>query len=185
MTANPGKFRVADLPQNSKTRFELRPERAYCEALAQEMGLIGLRKLSLVGDIQALGKSDWELNATLGATVVQTCVVTLAPVTTRLDLPVSRRFLAVFEQPDTEDDEEEVEMPDDENAELLGSEIDAGQVMAESLALNLPMYPRAEDAEIGENVFTEPGKQAMRDEDARPFAGLAGLRDKLSGDDEK
>jgi len=98
---------------------------------------------------------------------------------------VLRRFLAVLEQPDSEEDDEGVEMPEDENAELLGAEIDAAQVMAESLALNLPLYPRADDAEIGENVFTEPGKQAMKDEDARPFAGLAGLRDKLSNEGEK
>jgi hypothetical protein len=29
-------------------------------------------------------------------------------------------------------------------------------------------------------VVTEPGVAPMRDEDARPFAGLAGLKDQLS-----
>ncbi|MGB1722615.1 MAG: DUF177 domain-containing protein, partial [Paracoccaceae bacterium] len=39
--------------------------------------------------------------------------------------------------------------------------------------------PRAHGADLGEAVFTEPGKAAMRDEDTRPFAGLAALREQL------
>jgi uncharacterized metal-binding protein YceD (DUF177 family) len=54
--------------------------------------------------------------------------------------------------------------------------------LAEALALALPLYPRAPGAELGEAAFTEPGKPVLRDEDARPFAGLAHLRDKLKGD---
>ena len=34
-------------------------------------------------------------------------------------------------------------------------------------------------AELGEAVYTAPGQIPMSDEDARPFAGLAALRDKL------
>ena len=50
----------------------------------------------------------------------------------------------------------------------------------EALSLAIPLYPRAEDATLGEAVFTEPGKQAMTDEDAKPFAGLASLRESLN-----
>ncbi|WP_372885332.1 DUF177 domain-containing protein [Shimia sp.] len=179
-----GRFRVADLPQNRRTRFELRPDRDSCAALARDLGLIALRKLSLTGELRALGKSDWQLDATLGATLVQPCVVSLAPVTTRLDIPVRRQFLATFDDPAAQAGAEEVEMSEDDSAEQLGAEIDVTQVMIESLALNLPLYPRAEDAEITESVFTEPGKQAMTDEEVRPFAGLAGLRDRLAGGEE-
>lgn len=181
--ASDTRFRVSELPQNKETRFSLRPGRAFCEALASELGLIGLRKLSFAGSIRAVGKSDWELGATLGVTVIQPCVVSLAPVTTRLDAPVQRRFLASLELPDAEDDSDEIEMPEDENAEALGKYIDVEQVMVESVALNLPLYPRTEDAKLEETVFTEPGKQAMKDEDTRPFAGLAGLRNKLAEED--
>ncbi|WP_299350357.1 DUF177 domain-containing protein [uncultured Shimia sp.] len=185
-TANQAtQFRVADLRQNRETRFDLRPDANSCEALAKELGVLGLKKLRLAGSLQALGKSDWEIKATLGATVTQPCVVTLEPVTTRLDVPVERRFIAGLESPASDDDDEDIEMPEDENAEPLGSMIDIAQVMAEALALNLPLYPRKDEADIGEAVFTEPGKTAMRDEDTRPFAGLAELRNKLSDDDQK
>ena len=179
------RFRVADLPQNRETRFDLRPGQDALGAIATELNLVGLRKLRLAGEIRALGKSDWEIEATLGATVIQNCVVSLDPVTTRLDVPIERRFLAGYQAPESDGEDEEVEMPEDENAEPLGAEIDIERVMIEALALNLPLYPRKDGAEIEEAVFTEPGKTAMTDEDTRPFAGLAGLRDKLSGEGEK
>ncbi|MEQ9693476.1 DUF177 domain-containing protein [Shimia sp. SDUM112013] len=179
----PLKFRVADLPQNQKTPFELRPGKAELDKLAAGLDLLGLRKVALIGQISAYGKSDWQLIAHLGATVVQPCVVSLDPVTTRIEAEVERRFLA--DLPYVDEDAEEIEMPEDENAERLGAEIDISAILSEALALNLPLYPRADGAEIAEKVFTEPGKKAMTDEDARPFAGLAGLRDKLADEDEK
>lgn len=171
-------FRVADLPQNSPTPFTLTPDAGEMKQLAAELDLTDLRKLRFAGEIRARGKRDWVLTATLGATVVQPCVVTLEPVTTRIDVPVKRLFLARFEEPE----ETESEMPEDDSAEQLGPEIDVATVMAESLALHLPQYPRKDGAELGEAVFAEPGLTPMKDEDARPFAGLAALKDALDKD---
>ena len=50
--------------------------------------------------------------------------------------------------------------------------------------LTLPEYPRAEGAQLGEAVYTKPGHAPMKDEDARPFAGLASLKDQLKFDPE-
>jgi len=36
--------------------------------------------------------------------------------------------------------------------------------------------------ELGEAVFAAPGTAPLRDEDTRPFAGLAGLRAALDND---
>jgi len=52
------------------------------------------------------------------------------------------------------------------------------------LCLTLPEYPRAEGATLGESIYTQPGEAPMRDEDARPFAGLAALKDQLKSGDE-
>ncbi|MGE4328055.1 MAG: DUF177 domain-containing protein, partial [Pseudodonghicola sp.] len=86
---------------------------------------------------------------------------------------VRRLYLANMDVPQGA----EVEMPEDDTVEPLGTVIDPEAVMIEALELALPLYPRSESAELGEAVFTEPGKQAMRDEDTRPFAALASLRD--------
>lgn len=172
-------LRVSDLQQNTPTPFDLRPDPKALQALAQELGLSGLRKLRFSGQIVAQGRKDWRLVGQLGATVVQPCVVTLDPVTTRIDVPVERLYIAGLGTPD----ETEVEMPEDDSVEPLGPVIDPAVVMAEALALALPLYPRKDEAGLDEAVFTEPGKPAMRDEDARPFAGLADLRDQLSKKD--
>lgn len=171
-------LRVADLPQNSPVPFDLRPAADELDVLRADLGLQGLRKLSFVGEIKARGKRDWELTGHLGATVIQPCVVTLAPVTTRIETPVRRLFLSDW----TEPDEPEFEMPEDDESEPLGPEIDPGAVMREALALALPQYPRKDGAHLDDAIFTEPGKQAMTDDDAKPFAGLAGLRDALKKD---
>lgn len=171
-------FRVADLPQNRPTRFELRPDAPAMAALAQELGLNELRKLRFAGEIRAMGKRDWEVVAELGATVVQDCVVTLDPVTTRIDQKLRRSFIAGMEYAESE---EEVEMPEDDSSEPLGSHIDVQEIMEEALALFVPQYPRKDGAVLGESVHAQPGVAPMRDEDTRPFAGLAALRDQLDG----
>jgi uncharacterized metal-binding protein YceD (DUF177 family) len=173
-------LRVADLPQSRITTFDLRPDAAAMRLIADELGLLGLRKLSFKGTLRAEGKADWLLQAMLGATVVQPCVVTLEPVTTRLDLPVRRLYLA--DPAPILPEGEEVEMPEDDSAEPLGATIDPHAVMIEALALALPDWPRSEGAALGSLTVTEPGKTAITDEALKPFAGLAALRDKLGGD---
>ena len=173
-------YRVAELPQNSIKKFEIKPEPAQNDAIAVELDLLGLRKLRFAGQIQASGKSDWRLTGTLGATVIQACTVTLEPVTTRIDLPVER----VYVKTQTQFDEEEVEMPEDDSVEPLGTWIDPEAVMVEALVLALPEYPRSEGAQLGEAVYTQAGTAPMTDEDARPFAGLAGLKEQLKSDPE-
>ncbi len=168
-------LRVADLPQNAATPFDLIPDAEARATLARDLGLNGLRKLRFSGTVSAHGARDWLLEGHLGATVVQPCVVTLEPVTTRIETEVRRLFVAEMAAPDAP----EVEMPEDDTTEQLGARIDPAAVMAEALALALPLYPRKEGAELGEAVFTEPGQTPMRDEDTRPFAGLAGLRNAL------
>lgn len=174
-------LRVADLSQNRPTRFTLAPTSEALVAIADELGLSELRKLRFTGQIVAEGKRDWRLEAELGATVVQPCVVTLKPVVTRIDDSVTRRFLA--QMPETSGEEDEIEMAEDDSIEPLGTVIDPEAVMIEALSLALPLYPRADGAKIEEAAFTEPGKEALKDEDLKPFAGLAALRDKLAGQD--
>lgn len=169
--------KLAELSETRPTPFEIAPDAPARSAIAEDLGILGVRKLRFAGRIETDGKRDWRLIGRLGATVVQPCVVTLDPVATRIDIDVTRRFLA--EMPEIDPEEPEVEMDEDETIEALGSVIDPAEVMLESLALNLPLYPRAKDAVLGEAVFSEPGIEPLRDEDTKPFAGLTKLRDQL------
>ena len=162
--------------------FDIRPDETRRAEIVERLGLTGLRKLSFSGVIAPDGPRDLRLEATLGATAVQPCVVTGDPVTTRIDTPVLRQYKAEFERPEGD----EVEMPEDDSLEPLTESIDLSAIMEEALALALPDFPRADGVDPVDITVTEPGIDPMTDEDARPFASLKGLRDKLAdrdGDD--
>lgn len=174
-------IRLAELSHRKDTPFLCEPDAAARSGISEELNLLMVRKLRLEGVLQPMGRQDWQLEAHLGATVQQACSVTLEPVTTRIDERVTRTYTANFAVPNGS----EVEMPEDDTIDPLPETLNLHEVMMEALALALPAYPRADGAEAGTTIFTEPGKQAMSDADARPFAGLANLRDRLENKDEK
>lgn len=169
-------LRLADLPATKPTRFDLIPSESALKELQHTLSLDGLRKVRFSGVLAPKGKKDWQLTADLGATVIQPCVISLAPVTTRIDEQVSRLYQA--DMPDMPDDAE-LEMPEDDRIEPLPETIDLVAVLKEALSLALPLYPRAKDAALDQATFTEPGKTPLEDEDTRPFAGLAKLREAM------
>ncbi|WP_010139140.1 YceD family protein [Oceanicola sp. S124] len=168
---SPTALAVASLPKSHPTAFSIAPEAAETAALAEALDLLALRKVSFRGELKAAGKNDWLLTGRLGATVVQPCSVTLAPVTTRIEENVTRRFMPVLPEAQTEEDE--IEMPEDESLEQLGSHIDPAEVMAEALALALPLYPRAEGGRDGSLRHHRAGPQG-NDRRGRPSDGESG-----------
>lgn len=174
-TDAPSPLRLSRLPTNEPTEFRLMPDAPELTSLAKNLDLLDLRKVRFEGRLTPEGRNDWRLEATLGATVVQPCSVTLAPVTTRIDVPVLRRYLANY----VASEDAETEIPDDDSIEPLPVAVDLKAVLTESLALALPDFPRAEGAELGEAVFAAPDVTPLSDDDVKPFAGLADLKKRL------
>lgn len=161
-------IRVAHLNPRKPAELTLTPDDAERARIAEALDLIELPGASLSVRIAAAGYDAWELTGDLSATVVQPCVVTLAPVGTKIREQVRRVYSPHAAQPEPDANGAEIEMPDDE-VEPLGQSIDVGAVMVEALSLALPLYPRAEGAEL-------PSDEPDEDEDTqRPFAGLAAL----------
>lgn len=172
------------LARRKKTQFNFRLDNAQLKALESALDLSALRKVSFAGNIGPAGRHDWVMAAELGATAVQPCTITLEPVTTRVQSELTRRFVAELPESSKEIEEDEfggTAMLEDDTLEPLGREIDLWHILQEALALELPDYPKAEGAELGTLNVTEPGKTALDDADLKPFAGLAGLKDKLEG----
>ncbi|RNF35543.1 YceD family protein [Paracoccus methylarcula] len=167
--SHPQRLRVAHLNPRAPTPFALRPDAQTRAAIAGELGLQGLPKLELQGDLRAEGGDAWILRGRLTARVVQSCVITLKPVKTNLTEEVQRHYSPHIRPPEGE----EIEMPD-ESLEPLGQFIDLTAVMIEELALALPDYPRAEGAEM-----PEIAEDVAESDTRRPFADL----DKLLKDD--
>ncbi len=172
------RLRVTELRQSGESPFLLEPDAEARADLATSLGIQAVRKLRFEGILTPRGKEGWQLEAKLGATVVQSCIVTLDPVTTRIDTTVLRRFVPArwLEEPEAGS---ETEVPEDDSLEPLGEVIDLSSVMQEELALALPPYPRKEGVELGEAQFAEPGVTPITDDDVRPFAGLADLKKKM------
>ncbi|MGR3493361.1 MAG: YceD family protein [Shimia sp.] len=168
---------LAALPKGTERVKTLTPTTPEREAIARALNLLKLRKLTAEHRLTPEGARNWRHSVTLGATVEQACVVTDVPVVTRIDVADARLYSASY-QPPTGD---EAEMPD-ETIEPLPASLDLWAVTLEVLSLELPDFPRADDAELGEAVFAADGVTPMTDEAAKPFAGLAALKDKLSGD---
>ena len=170
-------LRIDDLPGDAPVRFCVAPPRERLEAICADLGLLGLRKLRFEGDLRAAGDGDWRLAARLGATVTQTCVVTLAPVTTRIEEAVTRRFLRGWSAAADPDAQDETAL--DDTTDPLGEEIDLEEVAREALALALPDYPRADGAALDAgSASTDAQGDGER---TRPFAALAGLKARLGG----
>jgi uncharacterized metal-binding protein YceD (DUF177 family) len=173
-------LRVVQLRARGEQSFDLAPDAAARKMIAEELALSDLRKLRLRGRVMREG-DDWVLDADLGATVVQPCVVTLDPVTTRIDEAVTRRFSPEVERPEDLPGDER-EMPEDDTLEPLGREIDLARVLIEALSLAVPPWPRRDDADPVHATTAAEGVVPLTDEDTKPFAGLAALRDKLKDD---
>ncbi|GGG76636.1 metal-binding protein [Salipiger pallidus] len=181
------RLRVAALRNNSPTPFDIRPDDAARTALTEKLGLLGLRKVRFAGEITPEGRDAWRLKGTLGATVMQACVVTLEPVVTRIEEPVERLWQPEEDLTRTPEGSE-IEVPDDD-ADPLPDVIDLGAVLTEALTLALPQYPHAEgaDAVTQQLDSAEEADREILEDRPNPFAALAGLRDSMQtgGEDDE
>jgi uncharacterized metal-binding protein YceD (DUF177 family) len=142
--------------------------------LARLVGAVSVEALGFKGRLRPLD-AGWDLQAKLTAHVVQRCVVSLDPVTERVEQTVRRRFLPEATPVETEI---EISPEHDDEIEPLGRRIDLGLVATEALALALPDYPRRPGAQlIGVTEDDIPGEES----EGRPFAALAALRDRMGG----
>jgi len=178
LSDTPHIYRIADLPTRKPTHFSIAPDAAARKALASDLDVPEVRKLRFEGSIAPTGGTDWVLTGQLGATVVQSCVITLAPVTTRIEEQVNRTYVAHLPEPEAA----EVEMPEDDSVEPIPAVIDLNAVMAEALSLAIPAFPRADGAELGAAVYAADGVAPLTDEAAKPFAGLQALKDQMGKD---
>ncbi len=143
------------------------------EALAERPGLLSVESLTATLHLRRLaGRPLVRVNGGFVAEVVQSCVVTLEPVASRLEGDVVRCYTLAPAEAATEreilvdPDEEEPPEP------VPAGGIDLGEAVAEQLALEIDPYPRAEGAKLER---AEWGGGAERDS---PFQVLGTLKER-------
>ncbi len=157
-------------------KLDLKPSEDELEALRAFLGLRKLAKFSFRGTLEFTENRAVRLEAKLGASVTQSCVVTLEPVRARVDEVITRVYSKKWVAPA---EDRQMHEDEDENLDRLVDPLDMGLVASEALALALPPYPRASDAALEDTSFAPPGVAPLSDEDVKPFAGLAALKAKM------
>lgn len=150
-------------------------------ALARRFGLISLDRLQASVTLRTAG-DDVLAEGRVLADAVQACAATGAPVPAAIDAPFALRF-----RPEgAPEHDEEVELGADEidTLPLEGGSVDVGEAAAQTLALALDPFPRADGA--AETLRAAGVKDEGEDEgedagEAGPFGALAALKDKLKG----
>lgn len=165
-------IRIDQLPSKvSRHRLEADPaERA---ALALRFDLVALESLTAEIEVNPPTRRGLvRLQGRLQARVVQTCVVTLAPLAAVVEAPFSLTF-----GPAPEAEDEEIDLVwdgEDPPDPIEDGKIDLGEVAAEHLALALDPFPRAP----GASFDAPPGPDEGPAPKASPFSALAALQQK-------
>ena len=125
-------------------QFEIYPNADACDQLSTRLGILKLRKLNFSGTIKCSTNKSWLLEANLGATIGQSCVVTLDPVRTRIDTVVKRKYYLITEtQFNYDGKKKEVEVITDEVKDIVDKKLYLADLLKEVLSLEIPDYPRS------------------------------------------
>ncbi len=146
-------------------------------ALAQRFDLLALDELAArVALSRAHAGDTILLKGRLSARATQRCVVTLAPVATR----IAEEFTQLYTSEEPDNAEIVIDLDDDESlAEpIAGGLLDIGEAVAQQLALLLPAYPRAPGAELDSKLTGATDDTTARE---GPFATLAALKRRPPG----
>lgn len=144
-------------------------------ALARRLDLLALDRLAATLELRrAEGGEAVRLTGRLEAEVTQACVVTLAPVSSRLEEEFSLLY-GPESDPDRAGGEVLVDLDEEDGPEPIPpGGLDLGEVVAEQLALALDPYPRAEGAGLEQSEWGDAEDGAGRK--PNPFAVLSSLK---------
>lgn len=166
------KQRTSDIEENVEQTIEATP--AERSAVAELLDLVGLEDLKLNYRLRHGAGGRVHLTGHLRAQATQTCVVSLEPVKSIIDVPVKAEFW-----PATLVEEFEHRAEDPGQAGLLDwpetitdGMIDLGALVYETLATALEPYPKKE----GASFQWSQGTEAVEEGESGPFAALKRLK---------
>jgi uncharacterized metal-binding protein YceD (DUF177 family) len=155
-------------PPQAGVEDRLEASTAECAALAERFGIEALKHFSARFTRKPYPGGGLLISGRLKAEPVQLCIVSLEPVTERLDKPFTLVVLphdgALSEDPDG---------PDEIQADATGH-FDLGEALAEELSLSLNPYPRKAGAHLP--LPPEEAAEPIEAPPRNPFAKLAALR---------
>ena len=144
-------------------------------AIAKLLDLRGLEGLALTYRLVRAGAGRLRLKGELKAKVVQTCVVSLEPIESNLEMPIEAEFWPEAMIGAHEEREEGhgtpalAEWPEP----ISEGRIDLGPLIYETLATSLEPYPKREGVSF---EWSQEGEAPNREPITSPFAALGALK---------
>ncbi len=133
-----------------------------CKILAVRFHFLGVKSLSAELSITKSARDCWDVAGHLRGDVLQACVVTGVPLSETVDFLIEERYVR------TSGNVGVVEVSADEAEPLENGAINIGEMLAQSLAVAVTSWPRADGA-----LETFTSGEKLPD---HPFAGLAALK---------
>lgn len=164
--------RLDEIPETGR-HVEIAAGEGERAATARVAGVDGIERLDAVFDLTRRSGDGLHAVGRVTATVRQTCVVSLEPMTNEIDEAIDLTFAPPLEPAVEADDAETVraKKADDEAPEpLKNGAVDLGALATEFLVLAVDPYPRKP------GVTFEPPR--IDDAAAHPFAALAAWKKK-------
>lgn len=163
---------IAQLPPGGATYDIAAPADALVR-IAARLDIVAVEKLEATLTLKPMGGGVVRVSGPLAAAVVQSCVVSLAPVPAAIDEAIDIRFVA-NDPSEGRYTAEDVEPEGEEPPEVAhGGRIDLGELAVAQLALVLDPYPRAPGVSFDARKWGGPAPER-----ASPFAALADLKKK-------
>lgn len=178
-TAEPWSVTVRpdEVPEGGR-HVDLEAGEATRAAVAQAAKVDGIDALSAAFDLTRRGRDGLRAVGVVRATVRQTCVVSLEPVTGTIEETIDVAFAPPRDAPaarkTAEDDDEDAPVGGSVAGEeppepLVGGTVDLGALATEFLILGIDPYPRREGI-----AFAPPAE--AKDASGHPFEALAALK---------
>ncbi len=162
-------FDLASLPDRGSEETIEVPAPAR-EAIATLFEVDGIDKITARLRLSRVSSNEYLVEGPFEATILQTCIVTLAPLRSHVAGEVSRRYRTVPQSRARKHSDLEIVEGDDEIDTLKGSWLDLAAPVLEELSLAIDPYPRADGAEFKGPPDTLPPEE-------NPFAVLQKLKD--------
>ena len=153
---------VDTLRVGSDNFYELSTTPADLLALRERFGWVSVDHLASELRIQKVARDCWDVTGHITGQIVQSCIVTGAPIPENIDFQIEERYVRTAEQTD------QVEVGLNGVEPIKNGAIDIGELAVQSLCLAATAWPRVDDAPDCYSV----GEQELD----HPFAGLSALK---------
>jgi uncharacterized metal-binding protein YceD (DUF177 family) len=167
-------LRVDELKEGEEGTIQV--NRAEREIISELLDLRALDRLTFAFRLNRRGRGRLALQGTVAAAVTQTCVVSLEPVESTLEVPVEVEFWPIpliddlAASPDEAASHGTLDWPEP----IDSGKIDLGPVIYETLATALDPYPKREGVSFEWSEASDSGAEGKQAEN--PFAALKRLK---------